>query len=732
MTRMASVTEPNDWTDFETALETAKHLGGGYGVGYVIAADDPFTFIDMDVKDQDNCSDPAKWSSAEALNRYWQIAQTFNSYTERSSSGKGLHVIVLGGIGAGLRRDGVELYSQARFMVCTGDAVIASPIVDGQKWLDVLAKEMESTDSKLELEEHDAKYDDGEIVEKLLSAINGEKFNDLCKGDWSAMGYPSQSEADLALMSMFCFHSPNNEQCMRLFRMTGLGKREKAIKNDVYLKRTLKIVRGRQGREELVQTHGAACAAALLAGMQVSSAGDGATVGEPVSCGLHSAPPPEVEAGIDWPPGWLGILAYHMFQTSPRPVKEISIVAALGLIAGICGRSYQLPQSGLNLYIVLVARSAVGKEAMHSNISKVVGEMMMSVPSIMRHVSYADFASGPALVKGVSENQCFCNISGEFGRKLKRLAMEDGREGPMQQLRTVMTNLYQKSGAESIVGGMGYSDKEKNVASVNGVAYSMIGETTPNTFYESLTESMMDDGFLSRFTIVEYNGDRPELRTDEAPPLHNDLKNLLAQLVTQAGQPIFTKVERDGEAAKLLYDFDKECDRQINSTTDEGWRQMWNRAHLKLLRIAALLAVCDNPSFPVMDRTHVGWAMDLIRRDIAVMSRRIAGGDVGNGDAPRERKLISVIADFIRGANIPSYNIPEAMKNAGIVPRSVLQNRTQRVHSFSSHHNGATYAMDTALKSLVDNGYIQEVGREKLVESYGYHGRAFRVIHLPI
>ncbi|MDE2317292.1 MAG: hypothetical protein KGK06_12870, partial [Xanthomonadaceae bacterium] len=68
--------------------------------------------MDLDVKDE---------TPPEVLARFQKIIETFDSYTERSTSGRGYHIWLKGDIGAGRRRDGVEVYSQERFIVCTGN-----------------------------------------------------------------------------------------------------------------------------------------------------------------------------------------------------------------------------------------------------------------------------------------------------------------------------------------------------------------------------------------------------------------------------------------------------------------------------------------------------------------------------------------------------------------------------------------------------------------------------------
>lgn len=710
----ASVTDPSNWSDWYSASLTAAQWGNGAGIGFVLSEDDCFTCIDLDVKDN---------TPPEQLERFWKIVQAFDSYTERSRSGKGLHVWIKGKVGTGCRRDGVEVYSQQRFMICTGDALpgFQKPVEERQELLDMLVAEIRAAaqTNHIELVEQDETITDEAIWQKSADAANGDKFQALWTGEWAKLNYPSQSEADLSLLSMLCFYTKSNEQVRRLFRLSGLGQRDKAQKNNRYIDRTLAMIRGRQQREDAAAAQAQANAVQLVE---------------------RAAPvkllPIPVESQVDWPPGMVGVLAQWFYALAPRPVREVAIVSALGLVAGIYGRAYNISGSGLNLYMVLVARSAVGKEAMHSSISKLSHVMMSSgATAFSAFIDFSDYASGPALVKAISNSECgsFVNVAGEWGRKLRKMG-DDHTEGPMSSLRTVMTNLYQKSSAGTIVGGIGYSDKEKNIASTNGVAYSMIGETTPDTFYESLTNTMMQDGFMSRFIVIEYTGLRPEFNTANTVPIPEELKNILlngAGIVMRCPPGGFYDVAMSREAQIMLDAFDKHCDQQINATDDESWRQMWNRAHLKTLKVAALLAVTDSPAAPVVTEEHAEWALNLIHKDIKIMGRKMASGDVGDGDIARERKLLSVLHDYLTHPVADGYKVSDDMRRAGVVARKYLQIRLQRTNSFVKHKLGQTLALDHTIRSLCDSGYLVEVAKDKIPAEWNFHGKCYRIVSLP-
>lgn len=752
----ASVTDSRTWMTFTSACSIA--FSSGQGIGYVCHADDPFTCIDLDNKGVDEYPDePEKWTTPEQIARAWSIVREFESYTERSRSGKGLHLWVGGKIGQGARRENIEIYSQQRFIICTGDVVVDMPITAGQPLLDKLLEQVRSAQGgrRVELVEQEDGAEDKDVLDTAINASNSDKFNKLCAGRWDDE-FPSQSEADLALMSMFTFYSPSNAQCKRLFRMTALGKREKAVRDDRYLNLTLQTIRSRQARESAMDDIARKQSMELIARLQANHipstpaaqpAPQQPAIGGVMGNAPPAAPPPippappqieddgdlYPEKGLSWPPGVAGRVARFIYHSSPRPVREVSIVATLGLLAGVCGKAYTIPQSGLNMYIVLVARSAIGKEAMHTGLSHILKFALESRPGALGFIDFNDYVSGPALVKKCAETQSFVNVAGEWGRKLKRLsAAETGNDSSMQSLRTAMTNLYQKSGPSSIVGGLSYSSKENNVASVSGVAYSMIGETTPNTFYEALTEDMMADGFLSRFTIIEYAGDRPATNTRQVLEIEADLKETLGNLFNNAiglnQNNMHVGVLRTPEAGVMIDAFDAECDKEIRSTDEESWRQMWNRAHLKVLRMAALLACADNCIQPCITVEQMDWALSVVRADIAMMAGKLRSGDIGTDDTSRERKVMSIAREYLSKPPSPTYGIPDGMRESGIIPRKYLQLRVQRLASFYTHRLGTIGSLDSLLRNLCDSGYFIEISKDKLVESYAFHGKCYRVV----
>ena len=718
----------------------------GKDIGYVCQATDEFTCIDLDHKDTENYPDnPELWTSPEQIARAWQVVRDFESYTEHSRSGKGMHVWVKGKIGQGAKRENIELYSQQRFIICTGHVINDFPIAPRQDLLNQLLAQVRSQQSRThtDLIEYDEVDCDSVVIERAITAENGDKFNDLCEGRWESLGFPSQSEADLALMSMFTFYSESNAQCRRLFRMSKLGKRSKAQKDDRYLNKTLEMIRGRQEREAVIDANTRAIAEKLVASLQlpqpVVATGDPVVPAPPLPGrenldgeGYESHGEVFKHSGLEWPPGFAGELARFIYHSAPRPVREVAIVATLGLLAGCLGKAYTLPQSGLNLYVILVARSGVGKETMHSGLSLILKTVLSGLPNAAAFIDFNDYASGQALTKQCASNQCFVNVCGEWGRKLKRIAADSTTDVSMGTLRTTMTNLYQKSGPQSIVGGLSYSNKENNIASVSGVAYSMIGETTPDTFYESLNEGVMSDGFLSRFTVIEYKGGRNPTNHKQVLEMSTPVKERLVTVVKRAiemnigGQHV--QVERDPDAADVLVNFDLECDAQIDGSINESWRQMWNRAHLKVLRISALLAVADNDVAPRITLTHVNWAMTVIRADMKIMSDRILSGDVGQDDFSREKKLLTAAEYYLKHPVIATFNVPTAMQKEGIVPRKVLAYHVQTSSAFRNYRNGASAALDHCIRSLCDSGYFIEVPKSKLAAEYNFHGKAYRIL----
>lgn len=232
--------DPDSLSTFEAAELAADHYTG-IGIGM---------FSGVCAIDLDDCVTDSGYYTETAV----EIIERMHSYTETSPSGNGVHILFRAD---GFRYDvsryyimnhprGIEVYvsgATSKYVTVTGERVNDYPFGERSAELkEVLERYMlRSSENSRSMGEQNpgrngvngrnpqyggntngASYlQDDELLQKAQSCRNGESFRRLWEGDCS--GYPSQSEADMALCRQLAFWTGRDAQQMdRLFRRSGL------------------------------------------------------------------------------------------------------------------------------------------------------------------------------------------------------------------------------------------------------------------------------------------------------------------------------------------------------------------------------------------------------------------------------------------------------------------------------------------------------------------------------
>lgn len=120
----ASSTNSATWSDFDTAVSRIEN-GDADNIGFVFN-DNDIVGIDIDIG-FDNDGFVSKTGA--------DIIGKCHSYTEKSRSGRGFHILVKGKLPFKGRNNlqGVEIYQVARYFITTGDVFIYDEIIDNQE-----------------------------------------------------------------------------------------------------------------------------------------------------------------------------------------------------------------------------------------------------------------------------------------------------------------------------------------------------------------------------------------------------------------------------------------------------------------------------------------------------------------------------------------------------------------------------------------------------------------------
>ena len=222
---LARVNDPTTFGTFGDAMK-AYALGGWDGIGYRVSEGIGAIDIDHCIREDGSLNDVA----ASVLGIFT------DAYFERSPSGTGLRgffrlspefaydktVYYINN-----RKHGLEMYlpgTTQRFVTVTGDVFKPGEVTRNdealQSVLDTFMKRKMQVSNRTV--EPCSYLTDEQVIEHASRSESREKFKTLYDGNWEE-GYDSQSDADMALVSILAFWCGNvEEQIDRIFRTSGL------------------------------------------------------------------------------------------------------------------------------------------------------------------------------------------------------------------------------------------------------------------------------------------------------------------------------------------------------------------------------------------------------------------------------------------------------------------------------------------------------------------------------
>ncbi len=432
-------------------------------------------------------------------------------------------------------------------------------------------------------------------------------------------------------------------------------------------------------------------------------------------------------------PGLLGTVCQFIYNAAPHPNKDIALSGAIALLAGVAGKAYNTyTGAGLNQYILLLASTAMGKEAAASGISKLLLSVTAYVPAAGGFKGPA-LVSSAGLIKWLDKAPSIVSIIGEFGYRLKAISSHKANPND-EMLKATLLDVYGKSGAGNVLDPLAYSDREKQTSQIISPSVTLLGESVPSIVYEALNDSMILSGLLPRFMLIEACGPRSQL--NENPVTFPDhalvqaLADLCGQCLSLNHNNTVHVVEADAEAKAKFREFGQWVTDQINGHSSEIQRELWNRAHLKALKLATLCAVGINHLAPIITIDEALWATGLIVAQTNALSAKFANGEVGEvaGDeVKQQRAIMRAITEYAGDSydRWQSYHGTEAMHRDGVVTLPHIMQRLRGTAAFKNDRLGATKAIERTIKLLLDGDQLREVPGTQMQVKYGSKPRSY-------
>lgn len=742
----ASIKLKHDWLSYEEAVIYAD--SNDLNVGIVLHPDLNIAVIDLDIKDK---------TSPEVKSEIHNLIKTFDSYTELSSSGKGFHIYLktemqISGVHPRNFPIPIEIYTKDRFMLCTGNEVFiddsmnvielsdTSP-VSMRKLLHYREPQLEKLLSLIGVDKNNCANlievapdsSDDDVLSLIYSSAWGIKFVELGdlphSVDFSQYGYPSCSEVDIYLIGIICRHTESNSQVRRLFRTLTVANRDKHIRGDYHI--NLCISKARYSIECNREEMELATKATAEFFDSVNNRIDYER--NELKKLTHNVEHLEFAAYestndfkdmIPFPSGMAGEMCQFMIDIAPHKLREAALAGTLAMLSAICGRQWNFSGAGLNNYYIVIAPSATGKETSRRGIGRMAD--VLSAVGGDKFFVFDTMASKQAYLTLFSKSETTSHLIfvPEFAKYSR--ALRQKQNTVMQAIYSFWLEIFPRSAKGDVNGGNKRASSDDSISGVLSPAMTLLGDCTPDDYYEGITEEMQRDGFCSRFVNIEYLSGKKSLSDFSASmtvvpeELAFNLKELAKYALDLKAKEEVISVNISPEIIMQVKSFEQYTVDMINRTMDERYRQPFNRCYLKIMTVASLLAITRNMFAPVISLEDFNWAKGLIMRDVYNITSKLDEGTFGTSDTNNTKLVLGEIRRCLTPVNRTEFekNKFNDLLDKGIVPRSILQTRLASRANFKRDGVSADKLLDSVLDDFAKNGWLIKIDKNNRIEWY--------------
>lgn len=330
--------------------------------------------------------------------------------------------------------------------------------------------------------------------------------------------------------------------------------------------------------------------------------------------------------------GLMGSIAEWILSTSRRRTPEFAVMAALSFMSAFYGRRVIGPTSlGVNLYLAGIAGPGFGKEAPQARTLQLIEDARM--PFL---IGPGEVTSASAIEKELRKKPVMLMVWDEFGEVIQ--SVNAGGSGNWTAtIRKLMLETFSK--ANSVWRGKEHASAETVAEPIYAPSLSIMGMSTPTTFYGGLSEANLSDGFIARLIFVS-----PKERPARSNPKDDGLKtpSALLSAIERAEReftwpnehfakgawrvagtkPSFVKVPwEDAKAERAWLDVEDWQDAEI--AKDETRDGIIGRAAEHTVKLATLRALSRSPVGASVSVEDIAWARALVMASIEAVEAGI-------------------------------------------------------------------------------------------------------------